>query len=142
MVMRTQYFFQSLTEHFNTSNLAGFGCEELGPSLSAAGAIISYLNETHKSALKHITKVRRHISDGTLLMDRHTFSSLELTTVVGDGKEDNSLFGVIDRTVTPMGTRLLREWVLAPLNKVEGKASVTTPRAVAIFSFGSLMYRF
>lgn len=107
----------ALLERFQTDSLAGFGCEDLGLSISSAGAIISYLKETQKIPLKHMTKLEKYLQDGKMFLDKHTQNSMELTTARNGGSE-YSLIWVLDKTRTAMGARLLAEWIGSPLNKV------------------------
>ena len=108
-----------LLEHFGTTSLEGFGCGELGAALSAAGAVIQYLQETQKTTLSHITRIRPFQREGYVVIDRATQRSLELVETMRDGRRENTLLWVLDRTATAMGARLLREWVLCPLREVE-----------------------
>jgi DNA mismatch repair protein MutS len=107
--------YRILTEHFGTTSLEGFGCEDLGPSLGAAGAVIQYLRETQKTSIKHIGKIQKHQTDNRILIDKATQQSLELTQTMRTRDREGSLLGVIDQTKTPMGARLFREWVISPL---------------------------
>ncbi|HRU04601.1 MAG TPA: DNA mismatch repair protein MutS, partial [Candidatus Brocadiia bacterium] len=106
---------RSLQEHFGVQTLEGFGCAGLGPSLSAAGAALAYLQETQKVPLGHLRRLTPVQDSGRLLMDRPTRLSLELTRTLRDGKRQGTLLHVLDRTLTPMGGRLLAEWIHAPL---------------------------
>lgn len=107
--------YRTLREHFGTASLEGFGCEEVGPALGAAGAVIQYLNETQKTSLKHITKIQKYLPDNRVRMDKATQQSLELTQTMRTRDREGSLLSVIDQTKTPMGARLLREWIISPL---------------------------
>lgn len=107
--------YRVLTEHFGTASLEGFGCEDVGPALGAAGAVIQYLKETQKTSLKHIIRVQKYQMDNRVLIDKATQQSLELTQTIRTRDREGSLLGVIDQTKTPMGARLLREWVISPL---------------------------
>jgi len=102
-------------EHFGTTSLEGFGCEDMGPSLGAAGAVIQYLKETQKTSLKHIGKIQKYQADNRVLMDKATQQSLEITQTMRNRDREGSLLGVIDQTKTSMGARLLREWIISPL---------------------------
>ncbi|MBI3269758.1 MAG: DNA mismatch repair protein MutS [Planctomycetes bacterium] len=104
-----------LNEHFGTRTLAGFGCGDLGPALSAAGAVLAYVQETQKAPLTHILRLERFRRAGHLLMDRSSQASLELVQTLRGGELRGSLLWVLDRTRTPMGGRMLREWVASPL---------------------------
>jgi DNA mismatch repair protein MutS len=108
-----------LNEHFGTRTLDGFGCEQMGPALGAAGAVLAYMQETQKTALGHIRKIEPFAGDRYLILDATTRRSLELTeTMRGPGRE-GTLLHVLDRTCTPMGARLLRRWVVTPLRQAE-----------------------
>jgi DNA mismatch repair protein MutS len=105
----------ALFAHFGVSTLAGFGFDDQQPCLAAAGALLLYLQETLRSSLAHLTRLRPFRHDRVLFLDEVTRRSLELTRTMRDGGRDGSLLSVIDRTVTPMGSRLLQEWLVAPL---------------------------
>ncbi|MBI4221316.1 MAG: DNA mismatch repair protein MutS [Planctomycetes bacterium] len=107
--------YRILMEHFGTTSLEGFGCEDAGPSLGAAGAVIQYLKETQKTSLKHIGKIQKYQADNRVLMDKATQQSLEITQTMRNRDREGSLLGVIDQTKTSMGARLLREWIISPL---------------------------
>ncbi|HUU42133.1 MAG TPA: DNA mismatch repair protein MutS, partial [Planctomycetota bacterium] len=109
---------KTLTAHFRTGTLDGFGCEDLTAGLSAAGALIAYLNETQKVQLGHIARLERYHPESFMHLDRSTRWSLELVRTMRSGEHEGSLLWVIDRTVTAGGGRLLYEWVLAPLRDV------------------------
>jgi DNA mismatch repair protein MutS len=110
---------RSLCEHFGVKSLRGFGCEELGPAVAAAGAVLAYLKETQKGPLQHLTRLERYVGEGRMFLDRQTQASLELTETLRSGERKGSLLWVLDRTRTPMGGRLLREWVTSPLLRVD-----------------------
>ncbi|MEK7805634.1 MAG: DNA mismatch repair protein MutS, partial [Planctomycetota bacterium] len=107
--------YRILMEHFGTASLEGFGCEDVGPALGAAGAVIQYLKETQKTSLKHIGKIQKYQADNRVLMDKATQQSLEITQTIRARDREGSLLSVIDQTKTPMGARLLREWIVSPL---------------------------
>lgn len=107
--------YQKLTNHFCTASLEGFGCEDIGPSLSAAGALINYLNETQKTSLTHINKIEKYSSQNRLILDHSTQQSLELVKTARTHQKEGSLLSVIDRTKTPMGGRLIKGWLVSPL---------------------------
>ena len=110
---------KALHEHFRVSSLEGFGCGDLGPSLNAAGATIDYLKETQKVSLSHIRSLTPFSRRDRVIVDRATQASLELTRTARDGALRSSLLWVLDRTRTPMGGRLLKEWLLCPLRDVD-----------------------
>lgn len=105
----------ALKNHFGVSTLTGFGFADDQPCLVAAGAVIIYLQETLKASLQHIRRLRPHRPDTLLTLDEVTRRSLELTRTLRDNQREGSLLSVLDRTVTPMGARLLHDSVLAPL---------------------------
>jgi DNA mismatch repair protein MutS len=107
--------FAALKNHFAVGTLTGFGFEDNQPCLVAAGAVIIYLQETLKASLQHIRRLRPHRPDALLTLDEVTRRSLELTRTLRDNQRDGSLLSVLDRTVTPMGARLLHDSILAPL---------------------------
>jgi len=110
---------RALCEHFEVKSLRGFGCEELGPAVAAAGAVFAYLKETQKGPLEHLTRLERYDGEGRMFLDRQTQASLELTETLRGGERKGSLLWVLDQTRTPMGARLLREWVTSPLLKAD-----------------------
>jgi DNA mismatch repair protein MutS len=107
-----------LTEHFKTHSLDGFGCGLLGPGISSAGALIDYLRETQRTSLAHISKMEPYLADAYCGLDRTTRRCLELTETQRDARREGSLVWVLDRAETPVGARLLYEWVTQPLRNV------------------------
>src|SRR5579883_77308 len=105
----------ALYRHFGVSTMAGFGFDDQQPCLTAAGALLLYLQETIKASLTHLTRLRPYSEQRFLMLDDVTRRSLELTRTLRDNSRNGSLLAVIDRTVTPMGARLLHDWLLAPL---------------------------
>ncbi len=113
-----------LNGHFGTRGLEGFGVEDAGPSVGAAGALMAYLAETQRTALDHIRKIEPFVGDRYLILDSTTRRSLELVETLRGGERHGSLLAVLDRTSTPMGARLLRRWLLTPLRErgeIEGR---------------------
>jgi DNA mismatch repair protein MutS len=110
---------RALLEQLGTHDLEGFGCEDVGPALGAAGAILDYVRQTQRTALGHLRRIRRHRDDDHLLLDRTTRASLELTETLRDRTREGTLLGVIDRTRTALGARRLRAWLLEPLRDVD-----------------------
>jgi DNA mismatch repair protein MutS len=105
----------ALYNHFGVSTLAGFGFDDRQPCLAAAGALLLYLQETVKSALAHLRRLAPYSEKNHLFLDEVTRRSLELTRTLRDGSRNGSLLSALDRAVTPMGSRLLGTWTLAPL---------------------------
>ncbi len=106
---------KTLHEQFRTTTLAGFGINDRGPEVQAAGALTAYLRETQKSSLGHITRLIPYHRADTLALDEMSRRSLELVRTLREGKREGSLLSVIDCTATPMGARQLAEWLTAPL---------------------------
>ena len=107
---------QKLLKHFGTKSLKGFGVEHLKLGVVAAGAILKYLEMTQHTHLGHITSLRRIEEDRYVRLDKFTIRSLELLQSMQD--DGVSLLDVIDRTVTPMGARMLKRWTVFPLMDV------------------------
>lgn len=106
---------QLLTSHFRVRTLDGYGLRDMPFSVSAAGAILHYLRETQRDNLAQITSVRAYSTAGFMVLDQFTRRNLELTETLRGRKTQGSLLGVLDRTVTAMGARLLRSWISQPL---------------------------
>ncbi len=104
-----------LEEHFAVKTLDGFGLAGMNAGIGAAGAVFEYLRETQKSRLSHLMKISKVASSQRLLLDRSAQRSLELVRTEREQRVEGSLLWVLDRTVTAMGARLLRERLLAPL---------------------------
>ncbi len=101
---------ESLLKHFQTHSLKGFGIEELQEGIIAAGAILHYLKDTEHPNLQHITSIQRIDRNDYVWMDRFTVRNLEITGTSGE-----TLLKVLDNTISPMGARLLKRWILLPL---------------------------
>ncbi len=108
---------QKLLKHFRTRSLKGFGVEHLHNGIVAAGAIMQYLELTQHTSLSHITHLQRIEEEKYVRLDKFTIRSLELLQPMQD--DGQSLLSVIDRTTTPMGSRLLRRWLVFPLKDVQ-----------------------
>ncbi len=116
-IFSEHYAEDILLKHFQTHSLKGFGVEELGKGITAAGAIIHYLKETEHPNLQHITALQRIDKDDFLWMDRFTIRNLEL--VYGNAEGNHTLLSVLDNTVSPMGARLLKRWLVFPLKDIQ-----------------------
>ena len=106
-----------LLKHFQTHSLKGFGVDDLNKGLTAAGAILHYLRETEHPNLQHITNIQRIDRDDFLWMDRFTTRNLELVARNHEGSQ--ALLDVLDNTVSPMGARLLKRWLVFPLKDIQ-----------------------
>ena len=111
------YATENLLKHFGTHSLKGFGVEGLTEGIIASGAILHYLKDTEHPNLQHITSIQRINKDEHLWMDRFTVRNLEL---ISNYDNSNTLFKTINNTVSPMGARLLKRWMLMPLNNIIG----------------------
>jgi DNA mismatch repair protein MutS len=112
-VFTEQTAHQKLYKHFNVKSLKGFGVDHLKSGVIAAGAILQYLEQTLHTQIAHITSISRIEEERYVRLDKFTVRSLELITPMQD--DGKSLLNVIDRTVTPMGGRILRRWLVFPL---------------------------
>ena len=111
---------ETLSKQFGTLTLEGLGFEDQDTlAIRAAGAILEYLHETQKSSLCHIDRLLPYRAGQQLEIDQATRRSLELTRTLRDGDREGSLLAVLDRTVTPMGSRLLGEWLNSPLTEFD-----------------------
>jgi len=110
----------TLQKHFQTATLNGFGFDAAdSPALRAAGAVLDYLCETQKASLAHIDRLTPYRSGELLEIDEATRRSLEITRTIRSGTREGSLLAVIDKTITPLGARLLADWVANPLTSIE-----------------------
>ena len=109
------YATESLLKHFGTHSLKGFGIEGIQSGIIAAGAVLHYLKDTEHPNLGHITSIQRIDREDHLWMDRFTIRNLEL---FGGADGSNTLLKVLDNTVSAMGARLLKRWMVLPLNNI------------------------
>ncbi len=104
-----------LKRHFGVGSLRGFGCEEMPAAVEAAGALIAYLRRAQRSGLAQIRGMRTYAREQFMVVDATTRRNLELLASLRDGAREHTLLWVLDDTLTPMGARLLRRWLTAPL---------------------------
>lgn len=126
-IYKQDYAFETLTKHFQTVSLKGFGVEELADGIIASGAILYYLSETQHNRVQHITSIQRIAEDAYVWMDRFTIRNLELYHSYNPNAV--TLLDVIDKTLSPMGGRLLKRWLALPLkdsHKIKGRHEVVT----------------
>ena len=116
-VFQTDYANETLIKHFKTKTLKGFGIEDLYEGVIASGAILHYLGETQHNKLQHITSIARIAEDEYVWMDKFTIRNLELYH--SNNNNAVTLLNVIDKTISPMGGRLLKRWLALPLKNVE-----------------------
>jgi DNA mismatch repair protein MutS len=117
-VFNADYAYELLINHFKTQSLKGFGIEEMHIGTIAAGAIMNYLQETQKANIPHIKKIVPHDVSEYMLLDASTKRNLEITTNIS-GAPEGTLYSIIDRTRTPMGGRMLKQWVNRPLKRLD-----------------------
>lgn len=116
-IFKDDYANESLTNHFKTKSLKGFGIDELQEGIISCGAILYYLSETQHNKIQHITNIQRIAEDAYVWMDRFTIRNLEL---YGSANENaTTLLDVIDKTLSPMGGRLLKRWLALPLKDID-----------------------
>nr|WP_315158770.1 DNA mismatch repair protein MutS [uncultured Flavobacterium sp.] len=126
-IFKEDYALETLTKHFQTVSLKGFGVEELREGIIASGAILYYLSETQHNRVQHITAIHRIAEDAYVWMDRFTIRNLELYHSYNPNAV--TLLDVIDKTLSPMGGRLLKRWLALPLkdaNKIKSRHQVVS----------------
>ena len=117
-VFQAEYANETLQNHFEVKSLKGFGVQDLKYGIIAAGAVLYYLSETQHNQLKHIQQISRIAEDNYVWMDRFTVRNLELYNP--NSVNAVTLLYVIDKTISPMGGRLLKRWLALPLKNIEG----------------------
>ena len=116
-VYQTDFAYETLIKHFDTKTLKGFGIEDLYEGIIASGSILHYLGETQHNKLQHITSISRIAEDDYVWMDKFTIRNLELYNSTNNNAV--TLLNVIDKTISPMGGRLLKRWLALPLKNVK-----------------------
>ncbi|MFQ6674303.1 MAG: DNA mismatch repair protein MutS, partial [Fidelibacterota bacterium] len=128
---------EALLNHFGTTSLQGFGCDQFTAGISAAGVILRYVERNIRGSLDHVTKLTPIADDGVMGLDEFTIRNLELFNSLATQGTHGTLMGVLDQTVTPGGGRLLRQWLNRPLtdrSRIEARLAcvegfVTDPQA-------------
>ncbi len=124
-IFQTEYTREKLLQHFKVNSLKGFGVEDYELGQVAAGAIIHYLESVETKNPAHLSQINRLASEETVWMDRFTIKNLELLDSIHP--EGSSLLQILDSTLTPMGSRLLRKWIIMPLldlNKIQNRLNI------------------
>ena len=124
-IFQDDYANETLLKHFKTNSLKGFGIEDLYEGIVASGSILHYLGETQHHKLEHITSIRRIAEDEYVWMDKFTIRNLELYHSTNDNAV--TLLNIIDKTISPMGGRMLKRWLALPLkniNKIKDRHEV------------------
>ncbi len=106
---------QQLLDHFGTPSLRGYGADTMTSGLDAAALLLDYVKQTHQSAVGHIRSLATYSTENYMVLDAAARRNLELTHSLADGAKSKSLVTILDRTVTPLGGRLLRKWFDQPL---------------------------
>ncbi|HPI36301.1 MAG TPA: DNA mismatch repair protein MutS [Ignavibacteriaceae bacterium] len=117
-IFNYEYSTDILNAHFNTKGLKGFGIDKYSVGIISAGVILNYLQETQKANLSHLNKVTVYNPSDYMILDFATKRNLEIIYSMQDGGRDGSLISILDKTLTPMGGRLLKRWISAPLIKL------------------------
>lgn len=141
-VYKEDYALESLTKHFQTNSLKGFGIEELPEGVIASGAVLYYLSETQHNKNQHITNIQRIAEDAYVWMDRFTIRNLELYHSTNVNAV--TLLDVIDKTLSPMGARLLKRWLALPLkdvNRIKSRHEVVAYLKVHSEDLASIQYQ-
>jgi DNA mismatch repair protein MutS len=129
LTLRAAWHFEARTaretvfKHFGVGSVQGFGFADDAVELRPTGALLTYLQETIKTNLDHLRRLVPFRPDGVMILDAVTRQGLELVRALSDGRKDTSLLAAINRTVTAMGSRLLQEWLLAPLTDAQAIAA-------------------
>ena len=114
-IYTTDYSIELLTRQFNTSSLKGFGIEKMEISIISAGAILHYLKETHHNLTQHISSISRIEQEKYVWMDRFTIRNLEL--FYSSNEQAKTLIDILDHTISPMGSRMIKRWLALPLKE-------------------------
>ncbi|MEA3478792.1 MAG: DNA mismatch repair protein MutS, partial [Bacteroidota bacterium] len=114
-VFTRDFGYELLTNHFRTKSLKGYGIENFQQAIIAAGSALHYLSETHHDKLQHISNISRIEEDRHVWLDRFTIRNLEMISTFND--QAKTLLDVVDQTITPMGGRMIRKWIVLPLKE-------------------------
>ena len=116
-IFKEDYARDTLLKHFGTTSLKGFGIEELNLAVIAAGAIIHYLADMQHDKMDHVSAIARMEEEKFVWLDRFTVRNLEL--IYSPNENAKTLFDILDKTISPMGARLLKRWIVMPLKEIE-----------------------
>ncbi|WP_396638620.1 DNA mismatch repair protein MutS [Maribacter sp. R77961] len=116
-IFQDDYALENLTNHFNTKTLKGFGVDHLAHGIVASGVILHYLSETQHRQLQHINRLQRIAEDDYIWMDRFTIKNLELYHSTNENAV--TLIDIIDKTISPMGGRMMKRWLALPLKNIQ-----------------------
>ncbi len=116
-IYQTDFATEKLLQQLGTTSLKGFGIDEMNLAIIAAGATIHYLSETRQENLKHLSSISRLDEEKYVWLDKFTMRNLELVNTVNESAK--TLYDILDHTITPMGARLLKRWIVLPLKEIE-----------------------
>ncbi len=114
-IFNFEYAKEMLLMQFKTVNLKGFGVDHLKKGIIAAGAVLNYLQETHKANLSHLSSIALYNYSDYMILDGSTRRNLEITYTLQEGSREGSLISILDKTNTAMGGRLMKQWITRPL---------------------------
>ncbi|MFY7998844.1 MAG: DNA mismatch repair protein MutS [Candidatus Kapaibacteriota bacterium] len=117
-VFEERFGRDTLLRHFKTQNLKGFGIEELSAGVAAAGVVLHYIQDAQKGQLPHIQRVSLFNPGEYMTLDFATKRNLEITFSMNDASREGTLIGILDKTETPMGSRLFKKWITRPLRRL------------------------
>ena len=132
---------QQLLDHFGTPSLRGYGADTMTSGLDAAALLLDYVKQTHQSAVGHIRSLATYSTENYMVLDAAARRNLELTHSLADGAKSKSLVTILDRTVTPLGGRLLRKWFDQPLlalDKIHNRQAAVAEAAADALLRGDL----
>ena len=118
-IFQQAYGYECLVTHFHTPNLKGFGIEDLSSGIVAAGAILHYIKENYLNQLSHISKISFLQLNDYMMLDNSTRRNLEITQSILGASQEGTLISILDKTVSPMGGRLLKRWITHPLIRLD-----------------------
>ncbi|MFU8812772.1 MAG: DNA mismatch repair protein MutS, partial [Balneolaceae bacterium] len=118
-VYEGEYGYKTLTDHFQTHSLKGYGVDDLEVAHVAAGALLHYVRETQKSSLGHLKRLQAYENSDYMALDAATKRNLELISTMQEGGSDGTLISILDDTCTAMGGRMLRKWIMRPQKKIK-----------------------
>lgn len=118
-IFNYDHAYEMLTEHFKTHSLKGFGCDDMDAAISAAGAVLTYVKSNQKASLSHINRLQKLSDSDYMVLDSSTRRNLELIQSLATGSSRTALLSIIDQTITAMGGRMLIQWLLKPLMRLD-----------------------
>ncbi|MCK5455457.1 MAG: DNA mismatch repair protein MutS [Calditrichia bacterium] len=133
-IFQHAYGYECLITHFHTPNLKGFGIEDLSSGIVAAGAILHYIKENYLNQLSHISKISFLQLNDYMMLDNSTRRNLEITQSILGASQEGTLISILDKTISPMGGRLLKRWIMHPLIRLD-QIQLRLDKVDAFFTF-------